>query len=633
MNLPRLFKTLIMFCLLNVSYLFSIEQIETQQVINNKRDYSLSYYENETAISHWYGSETWAVKFVAEDFVVNSSSLTITSVNIYFPTIPESPVNIRGFSYNEDSQYDPLFGEEVPELVYQNQIITEAGWNQFTLSSPYTAEGLWVIVDNQTNFSNNFMASASGSGKNSYYKVNDGNDVFFYSLYDLTIEQEFLFAIDGYLNMENDTDRVVIENTQLEYSHEDLWEYKYRIRNYSTEFISSAVLQIAIQHPNPEVYDTTYTTITLDLLPHSDVSSDDEEPFYLVLPIMNSQYKITSTLKRNEESDVLSSKMIKVCNFQDVSDTAIIMNFVSGNYQVTESLLGTLRSFVQPNWQVFNFGIDGSDQLFFSDYAYDYYQDFGVNLLPLTVINGTHYFNSFNINAIQENIENNIYYIPKIFDTMEETLEEEGSTLTYSRTFNYGDKFVFDNFTDNLALDVFITQKTKYYSEEADEFIVSEISDLVYDFSHLSEDGDGYYEFTYDADSVDSLFTTSNGEKFANVIIYREDTNEIISYSRYPLQNNLLVSNQENDLASVPNFSVYPNPVNSGQVLKIVTSEKSKSEYYTLYNIRGQKVDRFKTYDDSIKLNKNISSGVYFLRPSESNSKRNHLVKLMIIKE
>ena len=636
MNLPRLFKILLIVSLFNVSYLFSIERIETEQIINTSRDYSLSHYENETAISHWYGSETWAEKFVANDFMVNANSMTISAVNIYFPTVPEAPINVRGFSYNEDSQYDPLFGENITELNLQSQTITETGWHQFDLTSPYTGEGLWVIVDNLTNFSNNFMASASGSGVNSYYKVTNGDDVFFNSLFDLNINQEFLFSVDGYLDIENVTDKVVIQDVNIEYSHEDLWTYECKIRNYSNELISSADLEIIIEHPNPEVYDTTSTHFTLDLPPLTDTDFGGGEPQYIQLPVLDSQYKITSFIRRDSESPSLSSNLKRVRNFQEESDTAIIMNFISSNYQVTESILGTQRNIAQPNWLILNYGVDGADQLFYSNYAYDYYQDFGVNLLPLTIINGTKYFNSFNISAIEGNIDDNIYYIPKIFDTITENLEEDGSSLTYTKEFNYGSRFVFDSFTDNLAIDVFITQKTKHYSVDGDEFIVGEISNVSYDFARLSEDGNANFEFTYDVDNVDSLFTTSNGEKFANVIIYRDDTNEIISYSRYSLENNILVSNQENEeseVASVPTFTVYPNPVNSGKILHIFTTEKGNGDYFTLYNIRGQKVGKFRNNNESIQLPDKISSGIYFLQASSSQRRNKPLVKLLIIKE
>ncbi len=634
MKLTRLFSLLFIVSLFNMINLFSIERIETDQNIVNDRDYSLSYYENETAISHWYGSETWAVKFVASDFIVNASSITISAVNIYFPTVPDAQVNIRGLSYNEESQYDPLFGENVTELSVLNHTITESGWHEFPLTSSYTGEGLWVLVDNATNFSNNFMASASGSGENSYYKVNDGNEVFFNNLDDLNISQEFLMSIDGFLNIENDTDRLVIEEVAIEYSHDDLWTYDCKIRNYSTEFIASADLEIAIEHPNPEAYPPTSLHLTLDLSPQADFNLNSGETQYLQLPILDSQYKIVSYLRRDTANVVLSSNTTRVCNFQDESDSAIIMNFISGNHQVTEGLLATQRELAQPNWLIFNCGIDGSDQLFYSDYSYDYYQNFGVNLLPLTIINGTNYFNSYNYSAIEENLENNIYYIPKVFNTVNEGLEEDGSLLTYFKEFNYGDRFVFDTFTNNLAIDVFISQKSRHYSEESDEFIVGEISDVSYDFDRLSEDGNANFEFTYDIDNVDSLYTTTNGDKFANVIIYREDTNEIISFSRYSLENNILVSNQENeDVASIPAFSVYPNPVKTGAVLNIATSQKNSAEYYTLYNLRGQKIGKFLNQNNSIKLHKNIASGVYFLRASSSANKQGPLVKFLIIKE
>lgn len=642
MNLTRLFNILFFVSLLTTFNLFSLERIETNQIITDNRDYSLSYYQNETAISHWYGSDTWAVKFVAKDFAANTDTLvaltplTITAVNIYFPTIPDSPINVRGLTYTDNSQYDPLFGENIAELNILNQTITEAGWQQFPLTSPYSGKGMWVVVDNVTNFSNNFMATAAGSGKKSYYKVIEGGDVSFSNLYGLNIKQELLFNLEGHLNIENDANRAAINKIMIEYSHDDLWTYNYSIRNYSDQLITAADLEIKISHPNPEVYDTTYTHLTLDLPPQADTNSYGGEPYFIQLPLLDSQYKISSSLRMNPESVAVSKKTNLVYNFQADSDSAIIMNFISGNHQITEGVLATQRNIQQANWFILNYGVDGSDQLFYSDYAYDYYLNLGVNLTPLTLINGKKYFNSFNISAIEENIENNIYYIPKVFDTVSESLEEEGSSLTYRTDFNYGDRFVFSSFTDNLTMDVFITQKTKHYSDAGDEFIVNDINDVTYNFQRLNEEGNAFFEFTYDIDSVDTLATASNGEKFANVIIYDEETNEIISFSRYPLNNNILVSNQENEeneVTSLSNFSLYPNPVKSGKTLHILNKGKSRADYFTLYNLRGQKVERFINHDDTLKLPQHLASGVYFLQASASKGKKGHLVKLLIIKE
>ncbi len=636
MNLKRLFNCLFILSLFNFSLLFSLERIQTNEIITNQRDYSLAYYENETGISHWYGSETWAVKFVAEDFRPNVQSMTITSVRIYFPSIPDNTVNIRAFSYNEDSEFDPLFGQEVTELNYLNYSISESGWNEFTLSSPYTGPGLWIIVDNITNFSNNFMATATGSGHNSFFKIIDNGEVAFNSLYDINVQQELLYSVQGYLNLDYDivadSIRVELQETSLKYSHDNLWEYNYKIRNYSEETLANAQLEIEIQHPDPEVYETNYTYVDLTLLPLSDTQGDEENPIYLELPIENSQYKITTNLLSHVDGYSMDNDMIKICNFQEDSDVAIIMNFLSSNYDSTIGLLANQREIAQDNWMIYNYGIDGSDQLFYSDYANSYYQSLGINLNPLTLINGTKYFNSFNLEALEENLLNNIYYIPRVFDISDEGLEEEGSSLIYYSYFNYGQRYVFETFTNNLAMDVFISQKTKHYSEEGDEFVVSQISDVYADFERLNEDGEGYFEFSYDTDSVDSLYTSENGQKFANAIIYRQDTNEIISFYRYTLENNILVSNHDNEVASATELLAYPNPVSTANYLNFISTSKKNISLIDIYNIRGQKVKSVKVKDNKIKLPGNMASGIYFIKAKYDNGEKSPLSKVLIMR-
>lgn len=623
--------------MLNVTCLFSIERIETQQILSTPRDYSLSYFENDTAISHWYGSDTWAVKIVAEDFRPNVLSMTINAVNIYFPTIPENPVNIRAFTYDEDSELDPLFGDLISQLNLQNITINEIGWNTFPLTGSYTGQGIWLIVDNVTNFSDNFMATTAGEGTNSFYKISQNGDVAFNSFYDINVRQELLYSVEGYLNLDYDivadSIRVELLDVAADYSHEDLWEYKYNIRNYSEENLTNAVMEIEIQHPDPEVYDTTYTYLELNIPALSDTNHESRDPIYLQLPIEDSQYKITSRLLSAYDGYLLDSDLFKVTNFSQDSDLAIIMNFLSANYELTEGLLESQRELAQSNWLIFNYGIDGSDQLFYSDYAYNYYQSLGINLNPLTLINGTKYFNSYNLPALEANLENNIYYIPKVFDISDEGLEEEDSSLIYFSHFNYGQRYVFDTFTDDLAMDVFISQKTKHYSEAGDEFILSQVSDAYADFQRLNEEGEGYFEFSYDTDSVDSLMTNANGEKFANVIIYRQDSNEIVSYHRYNLINNVLVSNQDNDLPSLAPITIYPNPINNGKYFNIKTSGKEKIDFVSLYNLRGQKVAKLKYDNSRLTLPKNIASGIYFLRATYQDSRKSPLRKLSIIKE
>ncbi|MFA7056834.1 MAG: T9SS type A sorting domain-containing protein [Candidatus Cloacimonadales bacterium] len=634
MSLVKLSKLLILLLLMGVNQLFSLTEIATNQTIAmESKDYSLYNFQNESAITYWYGAETWAVRFIATEFVVNATSLTVNSVNIYFPTIPQTPVTVRGFTYTEGSHFDPLFGEQIPELNLSNISITEAGWHRFNLSSSYSGEGLWVIVDNETHFQNKYMASATGSGKSSFYKVVENNTAYFRRFYDLNITQELLFTLDGYVESEGVIDEFKILKTTVEYSRDDLWEYNYLIRNYLPQPATNLELLIEVEHPNPEVYSSQTFTHLINLEPLSDNTINSESPIFLQLPVPNSQYKITTTLRRDSLSSESYSNTLRVTNFAEEDNTAIIMNFVSGNNFITEQVLASQHNVTQANWYIFNLGIDGSDQLFYSNYAYQYFVNFGVNLTPLTIINGTTYFNSFNVSAMEQNLENNIYYFPKVFDLIEETItDNENSTLTYHTSFNYGERYLFDSFAEHLDVDVFISQQTKHFSEVGDEFVVTEIPGVTANFERLNDDGDAFFEFTYEADSVDSLYTTSNGNKFANAIIYRTDTNEIISFRRFQLQDNILVSNEEHEVQEARTLSTYPNPCYSGETLHLRSNSKENYATITLYNIRGQKVGTFHSSDNSYKLPSQLATGVYFMKATTPTGNSSQLRKILILR-
>lgn len=634
MRLVKLYRVFLILLLIGANQLFALTEVETNYSLNMQdRDYSLHNFENETAISYWYGAETWAVKFVAKEFLVTANSMTVNAVNIYFPTIPQTPVTVRGFTYTEDSHFDPLYGEPIPELNIANIQITETGWHRIDLTSAYSGEGIWVIVDNETSFQNKYMASAQGSGKNSYYKVVGSNTVYFRRFYDLNISQELLFTVDGYIESENEFDDFKIIATSLEHSYEDFWEYNYSIRNFLNEQVNDAELSIEVIHPNPEVYSAPIITQYIDLAPLADNSMSGGTPLNIRLPIQDSQYKIITTLRRDSSADESFTNTIRVSNFTRDDDTAIIMNFISGNNLITPQVLLSQHPLMQPNWYIFNLGIDGSDPLFYSNYAYNYYVSFGVNLTPLTIINGTTYFNSFNVATMEQNLNNNVYYFPKILDTIEENvIDEENNVLIYHTTFNYGERFLFDTFAENLAVDVFISQKTKHYSEASDEFVVGEITEINADFLRLNEGGNGFFSFAYDTDNIDSLYTTSNGIKYANAIIYHTDTNEIVSFRRFPLEDNILVSNQNHEVQEVSTISTYPNPCYAGEALHLLTETKDNYDAITLYNIRGQKVGHFPNINNKIKVPEQLANGVYFMKATTQAGKSSKLKKILILR-
>lgn len=634
MRLVKLYRLFIILLLISVNQLFALTEVETNYSINvQDRDYSLHNFENETAISYWYGAETWAVKFVAKEFMATATSMTISAVNIYFPTIPQAPVTLRGFTYTEDSQFDPLFGESISELDLANIQITETGWQQFELTSAYSGEGIWVIVDNETSFQDRYMASAKGSGKNSYYKVVGDNTAYFNRFYDLNISQELLFTVDGYLESENEFDDFQILSTSLKHSHEDLWNYSYSIRNFLNEQINNAELTIEVIHPNEDVYETSSFTQLIDLEPLTDNSMNSEMFLDIRLPIPDSQYKIKTTLKRDSSAEESYTNIILVSNFEEDDNTAIIMNFISGNNFITPELLLSQHPLIQPNWHVFNLGIDGSDPLFYSTYAYDYYVRFGVNLTPLTIINGTTYFNSFDVATMAQNLNNNVYYFPKIFDTIEESVNDEGNNvLTYLTSFSYGERFLFDSFAERLAVDVFISQKTKHYSEVSDEFVVAEITDVNADFLRLNEGGHGLFSFTYDTDNIDSLYTATNGIQYANAIIYRTDTNEIVSFRRFPLEDAVLVSNENHDVQEVKHIVTYPNPCYVGEALHLLNETKDNYDSIILYNIRGQEVGSFPTNNNKIKVPEQLANGVYFMKATTQTGRSSKLKKILILR-
>ncbi|OQY37715.1 MAG: hypothetical protein B6226_04865 [Candidatus Cloacimonetes bacterium 4572_65] len=307
---------------------------------------------------------------------------------------------------------------------------------------------------------------------------------------------------------------------------------------------------------------------------------------------------------------------------------------MSSNFPQTTSILEVQREVAEDDWFILNFGIEETDELFYSSFANGYYSSLEVQGLPLTEVNGTNYIVGYNIDQLADNLANNIYPITETLAITDETLStDEFGFYTGTIIYSYEERYIFDSFTDDLEVDVIVTQMSNHYSDSGDRFILSEISNVVYDFDRLNITGEGYITYSFDVETLDSLGTTSNGDMHIVTLVSNASTNEIVSFNSTLIDDSIFVSNDNSTTPVQSDLIFYPNPVYSGSKLNIKSNSRGRIRGLQLYNIRGQKIGDFEYESEKITIPSNLSSGIYFIKARMADGTKSQLKKMLIIKE
>lgn len=658
------FKTLVFLTILIVSC-YSIQATDnilsyndihcagTDKLMNNidsVKDNSLNYYYNEDLISLWYGSNSWAIKFRATDFCTNfaeddEANINVSGFKIYFPQPISEPISIIGYEYNPENDSFPLSGEQIPQISFDNVNITTTGWQSFQLSEPYLGSGLWFIINIPTAFDGPYIATSRGSGYNTYYQTTYNNQEFYNSFSNLSISQEFMISLDGYIESStqiptllkcNFVDTEDVNNKRLTYT----------IRNFNST-AHNANINVSVA----SVQEQKNYEYPIEILAHGDTSDEDNNPILVPLDYDKSQYKLNVTIVLEDGTSIPYDSFI-IDNITDLGNNAVIFNYLSNYDETNNAIIHEINSLDKPNWYVFNMSTyHGSP--FFSNFAVDYYNNFDTTFMPIIAINGYDFFNSFTQSEIIPNLNNNVKEFAKIIDNSETQVYEYNNGFKfYDWKFDYGDNNILPEFSEKLEPIVLISQESKYYNDTANEYAIKSIElnevtdkDLDeylngdhtiegYSFSniHNTEEGGGIGFINFQlAEFDDTLNTDSNGEIHVNMLIKEKESSKIVGFTRFALRDGMLVNNDSNDVESIPVINFYPNPVKVGH--KLNYKSNNIINQISMYNIRGQKIAVFNPKDNNnVKVSSSLASGIYFMRSKDIH---NHLTtkKILIIKE
>ena len=161
---------------------------------------TLFYYHTNTDDQHWFGSDSWAVKFEFNELYPEIYPLFYEAegANIFIPgSSGTDPLTIK---LCEDRYGQPFTHPDslLFSQTLQSSEIQYQGWNYIQFSNTITDTILWLVVDYPTNATDQFISASAVGGLQSYFS----NNGYYYNMFSISYDSEFLFSLHGRLLIE-----------------------------------------------------------------------------------------------------------------------------------------------------------------------------------------------------------------------------------------------------------------------------------------------------------------------------------------------------------------------------------------------------------------------------------------------
>ncbi|MDP8268680.1 MAG: FlgD immunoglobulin-like domain containing protein [Candidatus Tenebribacter davisii] len=602
---------------------------------------TLFYYHTNNDDQHWFGSNSWAVKFEFNEYYSEIDTLFFEAegANIYIPGESGSdPLTIK---LCEDRYNQPLLHPDsllFSQTLLASQIQYQA-WNYIPFSSTITDSTLWLVVDYPTNSNEQFISASAVNGLQSYFLY----DGYYHSMYGNSYDSEFLFNLQGnFLSTGTDLDLVSIEWVG-DFIIGGTISPKFTIKNNSDLIVSGSSIIPILESPYEEiglvyVADSSHCNqVYLPPLTANETSIIDlSDSLMYRMPYNPSQYQFSSNLlcvsdsmlQNNSIGDEFEIFIQQTDNI--MIENAVQLNSDNSNYiwSAQGAVLDTL------NCVSVNYFADFNDEPFFnfdSNIRYNYYNLMGY---PATIVGGTEkllgYYSGYSSQltelynaALAKNTFIN-------HGTIQASCNEQGN-VAISYQLRYSEIYLFDDFINDLTIrtgvvenvenevgipsDTIIPVFTYIVAEEsAEQFLVSStLTDTVY--FNMNED---YTTITDNSDNCDVVLWLQNDE-----------TKDIYYVNKLPFTEFQpgLVNVDEDEIPSTGHsLLIYPNPSKITESINIAFSLPNTihSAQLKIYNIKGQLVKTMVQepaskqttfiWDRKNNVNKTVSSGIYLMQ-------------------
>lgn len=633
-------KIVVLVLLLSSALLNALDYLpgSGDNVGNAVRD-SLLYYHNNTDDHHWYGADSWAVKFDFDNYFSNVDSIQFSATNasVFIPNTQSSDDMTVKLCRNigNQPQLEPS-GVLYSQTIQPGQMNFQ-DWNEIEFNDTYTDSILWIVIDYPTNPEDQFISASAIGGANSYYFSND----YYYNMLANGFESEFLVSLQGsFLTEGNDLDLVSLE-WQGQLTSNAMISPSFTIINNSISNIENSYIKIVLENPL-NILELQYSNGTVCdsiLLPTLNAESttiiDVSDSLFYELARDPAQYSVEADLYSISDSLFQNNSVDSKFNtFNKYRDQLLVENIVRSDNSSSNSIFQIQENIISTNnCKAINYFSNPSDLPFYSIDSFERFHFYDLMGYPATIIDGadkiigylpTSYSTTLS-SYYNVAIETKRTFIDDISLTglidqnndVEVEIEIENTNTHLFESF-ITDSYVFAVVIENvvnvdpLPVDVNVPVMLKKVGEipEPDvtaghQFQATVNFNLIEDLQPLTEDLDNCEVVVW----------------FQNI-----ETKNIYGVSSIPFAeftltdcDDLEISNQKMEIR------LSKNPFDLNNELKISLTRKADNSIksFSIYNIKGQVVESIRflqedanyiTWDGRDLNEKKVANGIYFMK-------------------
>ncbi len=630
--------------------------------VASSRD-SLVYYHNNTDDQHWYGTDSWAVKFDFNYYFpsIDSIQFQAEGARVYIPgdqsldsmTVKLCKNDVNQPNLNPDSI---LFAYTI-----QPSEMNFHDWNDIDFIQNFTDTIFWLVVDYPTNPTTQFISASANDGSHSYFE----DDGYYYNMLANSFESEFLFSLKGRFITEGDDLDLICLDWIGGMAPGGLISPRFIIKNNSDVTVENSYIDINLIYPEGEINllyissGSVCDSINLPPLPADETiifDVSDSLRFHLVR--RPAQYEVYAELFCESDSLTENNTFESSFNVFNISQSRIMIeNVVKLNNSGSEGIWEDQSLVLVPETsQVINYFANFPDVPFFNEYSLERYHYYDLMGFPATIIGGNKKILGYNSQSYASILDSlfSISLGTKTFinsDTSYAFYDESGN-VEFSIELVNEETYLFNEFVSDCKLYIAVVENILNYQGLPPDieipvmlYMIDVISDLQLSCDSTFCDTVGF--------NMNEDFQPITSDLDNCVVVYwlqNDDTKEIFLVGSLPFTEfnpGLVDITQEN----IPHFSqtiqIYPNPFSLNGNLKICFNSSRNIQFSELkiFNIKGQLVKTITNdeesrnctflWDGRDKNAKEVSSGVYLLKlKAETDGKINtHFRKCLLIKQ
>jgi len=634
-------KVLIVVFITCISLLNSIDYFSASgQNVTVYRD-SLVYYHTNTDDQHWYGTDSWAVKFDFNNYFSGIDFLEFQAegARVYIPGQQSSDSMMVILCKNDFNQPDLT-----PEgILYQHEIQPDAmnfqDWNDIDFSQTFTDTIFWLVVDYTTNSSTQFISASAVDGSHSYFLDNG----YYYNMLANSFESEFLFSLEGrFITDGTDLDLITLSWVGDMVPAGEISPI-FIVRNNSSETVHNAYINIDLIYPEEEIELTYISTgsvcdsILLPAIPPDQtIEYDVSDSLVYQLFERPAQYEVDVELVCVSDSLTQNNSYNDQFNLFIYDKKVFIENAVKANDVNSENVWNDQSVILHPDSSlVLNYFANFPDEPFFNPYSLERFHYYDLMGFPATILNGTNKILGYSSGYSDEfsSIYNQELDEGKTFvesDTSYASYNEYGD-VEFVVQFEYAQTPLFADFIAGLTFYTAIMENVSGIQGLPSDIDIQAMLYMANEATGLLMNYEEPFGDTISFNMFEDFETISGDTVNCNVVYWLQDnfSKEIFLVNSLPFTEFIpgLVSIDEDDIPTyMQSVQVYPNPYKFSGYLNISLNSSREVQQSTveIYNIKGQLIKEIRSddigyshtliWDGRDSNNKEVASGVYLMK-------------------